>query len=104
MTNAEKYKHAEERAEAFRKFCNKHICRTCPLIEFVGREARCCFHWLTLKYEEEIKPCPFCGGEKISTLVLHGAERKLRCNECGAQTAVFTDEKAMIDSWNRRVK
>jgi Lar family restriction alleviation protein len=91
MTNGQRFKTASERRFAYEEDIRKSG-------KIIGE-----FAWLDLEYKEELKPCPFCGGEKISTLVLHGAERKLRCNECGAQTAVFTDEKAMIDSWNRRV-
>ncbi len=51
MTNAEKYKTAEERKRAFCYFCltkNKGICFDCPA-QTVGS---CTFVWLELEAEE----------------------------------------------------
>ena len=109
MTNAERFKTPKERTIAFRKFCTNKICKGCDANCIFSDKIhdsfgfKCEFAWLDLEYKEELKPCPFCGCEKISTLVLHGDERKLRCTKCGAQTSVFIDKKDMIDSWNRRV-
>lgn len=51
MTNAEKYKTAKEREEAFVIFCDakKWECVTCPL----GGGKDCKFAWLDLEAEEE---------------------------------------------------
>ena len=63
MTNAEKYKTAEERARAFDKFCIEHICNKCQL-EVACRHTRGQFTWLDLEAEEEkIEDCPYCGCE-----------------------------------------
>lgn len=45
MTNAKKFKTAEERKEAFYKFCNGKDCKTCQL-ENLGD---CKFKWLELE-------------------------------------------------------
>lgn len=51
MTNAEKYKTAKERCEAFSKFCGINSCTKCPLNN--RKEDGCCFLWLELEAEEE---------------------------------------------------
>lgn len=50
MTNAEKYKTAEERERAFERFCGGRDCSTCPLNDFGGLYAHtsCRFPWLDL--------------------------------------------------------
>lgn len=48
---------------------------------------------------EEIKRCPFCGGNAVIqgiTVVW------VKCLECGAETTGFRDEEEAIDAWNRR--
>lgn len=54
MTNGEKFKTAQERAEAFCKFCYKQTtedngCGNCPLDKYPS----CAFAWLELEAEEE---------------------------------------------------
>lgn len=66
----------------------------------------------------ELKPCPFCGGEAIvfacdgsgsffaqRTCVFYG--RKLdhlliKCNKCGIRTKAYKTEKGLFKAWNRR--
>lgn len=60
MTNEEKYKTIEERAEKFSKFCDsKHTCRECQfyvtLTNLCGKPHNCKFHWLALEADEEEK-------------------------------------------------
>lgn len=72
MTNGEKYVTPEQRAKAFKKWCEekqktaigkvaKHECSDCPL----DMHTPCCFFfWLDLEAEEDkILPCPFCGSK-----------------------------------------
>ena len=69
---------------------------------------------------EELKPCPFCGGEatleRSSTIFIgqvysdrykepiasqnHGFS--VRCNKCGCQTCWWHKEKEAIEAWNKR--
>jgi len=63
MTNGEKYTTAQERAEAFDKFCDRNeICCECRLSDEHDRSINACrFAWLDLEAEEEKPlPCPFC--------------------------------------------
>ena len=43
---------------------------------------------------EDLKPCPFCGGEKIGALM--PTEEKLQfavfCSDCGASSRIFTSK------------
>lgn len=113
MTNAEKFKTAEERAIAFRKFCVKKICK--------GSEANCIFSgkmhdkikhncefaWLDLEYKEELRPCPFCGDEAV----IFSVEEGVYCVSCTSDSCIanvatqtFSSEEEAIAAWNRRVK
>lgn len=81
MTNAEKYKTVYERSTAFRKFCgeniSKHSCSKCILHDYNV----CEFAWLDLEHKEELKKCPFCGGEaKVTSSIHQGCE--YHCVEC----------------------
>lgn len=74
------------------------------------------------KYSEELKPCPFCGGEASAYTEDNGEGfdyNYVKCTICGAgfeyQTGHITGErydeitneedsmKALIDNWNNRV-
>lgn len=35
--------------------------------------------------DEELKPCPFCGGENILVENTHTPSYRARCDECGAE-------------------
>lgn len=48
---------------------------------------------------EELKPCPFCGGE--AKLLHVGAGRIVKCGGCGASTSFAAENPAK--EWNRRV-
>lgn len=64
MKNFDRFKTADERDSAFRKFCGKRECESCDLD--VSDKFWCTFAWLELEAEEdEILPCPFCGGEVV---------------------------------------
>ena len=49
---------------------------------------------------EELKPCPFCGGE-AKLVVQFGDEFMVLCPNCEAQTN-FHDKEGAIAAWNRR--
>ena len=57
---------------------------------------------------EELKKCPFCGGE--ATLKIHyGFDEKVisafvYCEECGVATRRCALETTAIGKWNRRVE
>ena len=57
---------------------------------------------------EELKKCPFCGGEAILK-VNHGFNREVisafaYCEECGANTRSYALGKTAQEAWNRRVE
>jgi len=56
---------------------------------------------------EELKCCPFCGGEAhVHEHILHGLPRTfgIECDVCGAMTNGFYSYRAeAIAAWNRRV-
>lgn len=45
----------------------------------------------------KLKPCPFCGSEKLYIYVF---SEGIRCDNCGAK---IIDKEDAIDRWNRRV-
>lgn len=112
MTNGEKYKTAEERSMAFRKFCASKICK------WEGKEANCifsdkihdvCTHkcefaWLDLEYKEDLKPCPFCGSENVSVYKSNVVDVwHVTCNRCGCKIDSYMNREIAISSWNSRV-
>jgi Lar family restriction alleviation protein len=55
---------------------------------------------------DELKPCPFCGGNQIymNIGIYIGKTHEsvtIKCDDCGASIWGVTDEKAII-KWNRR--
>ena len=53
---------------------------------------------------EELKRCPFCGGEAV---IRHGMISDdniyMECVECGSCSGIFHTEAEAIAAWNRRV-
>ncbi len=62
---------------------------------------------------EELKSCPFCGGEEISTIESYDVPKFSKkslpdfvyvgCPSCGIGYQEETEEEA-IEAWNRRIK
>jgi len=103
MTNAEKYKTAKKRSEAFNDFCSQmYPCSNCPLAKL---SVYCKFAWLEQKAAiAKPQPCPFCGGSDIRTF-RHSLEGywDIICQSCGA-TMSDTTKADVIAKWNRRAK
>lgn len=49
---------------------------------------------------DELKPCPFCGGE--ASLLGYPAS-EVQCGECFAAACFSDDPKESVAQWNRRV-
>lgn len=107
MTNGKKFKTAEERNAAWQEYCKKHYsadkkCSECPLWKL----GECRFTWLELKYEEELKPCPFCGGTPVvadNIETMRSLSYYVRC-ACGVRTVSALSESVAAEIWNRRAK
>ena len=98
MTNAEKFKTADERAKAFGKWCERT-----KIHDSYGDAACavkcgfCHFAWLDLEAYEEILPCPFCG-RKCTT----SSERKVVvCSNCSYTSIQGWEMKDTIAAHNR---
>ena len=50
---------------------------------------------------EELKRCPFCGGEAIE--VRASESYWVRCSDCDAEIALCDSRFEAIAAWNRRV-
>lgn len=54
---------------------------------------------------DKLLPCPFCGGEVVSTTGAYGAQL-FHCGQCGANVSFLGAEskgdKKAIEAWNRR--
>lgn len=93
VTNGEKFKTADERRRWYSwycKLCDEECIK--PVDEF---------NWLDLYYEEDLRRCPFCDGD--ATFYSNEAEY-IRCDKCGAQTALYQMPEDAIAAWNRRVR
>ena len=101
MTNGEKYKTDEERFVNFDKFCKEQrFCLSCKYRDEL-LEVKCYSKWLEKEAEEELLPCPFCGGEsKLNSSV----ESWVECSVCHSRTDMSACDLGAIEKWNRRSK
>lgn len=61
---------------------------------------------------EELKPCPFCGGEDVRIFSMPKRENceeqicyTIICNDCNSGSGMYIDSKnAAVKAWNRRAK
>lgn len=51
---------------------------------------------------EQLKPCPFCGGEAILIKEKIITRFYVECKKCSAMTNLFTTKEEAIEVWNRR--
>ena len=54
---------------------------------------------------DELKPCPFCGSDRIEIDDLGYQETPcwfVACNNCGAEISGFLYLSRAIEAWNRR--
>lgn len=105
MTNAEKYKTAEERARAWKEFCHKRHCLPCPAYKMANGNLICNFAWLDLEAEEDtLMPCPFCGSKDVSIRESINNFWFVECNVCTAKSAQNVTKENAIATYNRVAK
>ena len=54
---------------------------------------------------DELKPCPFCGGDAIIHNFKPVHEKRLwyiSCHDCGIEQTNYLSEQEAIEAWNRR--
>lgn len=110
MTNGEKYKTPEERADAFGEFCEPRVCNECECSKRGKKDTSLCeFMWLTLEAKERILACPFCGRDSIDIFETDFGQNEepyqfaVKCKSCGALVSAGDKDDA-IAAWNRRAK
>ena len=55
--------------------------------------------------KETLKPCPFCGSNKVQLYVCPNEVKTayvVQCIDCGASSAYMHSRKDAIEMWNRR--
>lgn len=52
--------------------------------------------------EIKLKPCPFCGSERIEVKYFYFMPYII-CDKCHAQTPCYSNYKEVCEAWNRRV-
>jgi len=104
MTNAEKYKTAKERTDAFVNFCNSRIvCRNCELEHDRDKDG-CRFAWLEREADASNPlPCPCCGGAATVVYLTDGkGEASVQCKFCGLNTLNYATAEEAVSFWNKR--
>lgn len=101
MTNGEKYKSAKERFDHFIRFCAVRKNDICKCTDKCVFSAKCALDWLELEYKEELKNCPFCGGEPV---LYKGDCCFVKCHNCDAESFHGESSEEVVAAWNRRVK
>lgn len=57
----------------------------------------------TAQLIRDLKPCPFCGSEKVEMRFYFSSVYVL-CKECCVQTGYLANIKLAWETWNRRAK
>lgn len=104
MTNEEKYKTAQKRESAFTQFCSPRDCAECPCLEGRKTAHGCILNWLETEVEEELLPCPFCGGKASTVEMLNGDAVAVLCKGCHTTSRNCNTKEDAISAWNRRSK
>ena len=113
ITNAERFKTAEERTIAFRKTCNGN-CEDCKVFEVKNyrHNLNCPFLWLEIEADEEVPhSCPFCGSEARIRHNIHDDgclhDYYIECGNPNCQispkTNFYKTWYEAIAAWNKRV-
>lgn len=107
MTNAKKYKTAEERARVFERWCDNGVGQGAFKKCLANRCIVCVLKWLDLEFEEEKPlPCPCCG-RKTVTNIGHLFQNKLHhwveCTnpDCMYRSGHFLARSDAIQTHNR---
>ena len=53
---------------------------------------------------EELRKCPFCGGEAEMHYGIFTDDAYVECIECKARSHVFFENNSAIAAWNRRTQ
>lgn len=57
----------------------------------------------TIRIDDELKPCPFCGSTDIEIAWYGKDGEAVICLGCGGTGSQYTDRAKAIAAWNRRV-
>lgn len=52
----------------------------------------------------DLKPCPFCGGEPIVTLMYGSGRCIAQCKKCKCRTDYYDTARQAVDAWNKRME
>ena len=106
MTNEEKYRTPEDRAEACRKFCNSKQCNECECAKDGRRRVSLCeFRWLDLEAKDEkLLACPFCGSTDVKVIRATISGHVVTCDNCWAASRAEATRADAIAAWNRRAE
>lgn len=53
---------------------------------------------------DELKPCPFCGGKAEFEYYWWGESLTIKCTNCGASTDTYCYDNEAMDAWNKRAQ
>lgn len=52
---------------------------------------------------ENLKPCPFCGGEAKTDYDFNNNRYYVFCRDCDARVYDYNSEERVIKEWNKRI-
>jgi len=103
MKYGDKFKSADERATAFKEFCDSQFdCESCPLTDVCNEDKPTAqFMWLDREIQDTPPlQCPFCGARCVGNEVLCAVE----CTECSYVSSNYKTLTKAIAEHNRVVK